>query len=173
LKIIPFYGIIFFMPISQFRFESHEAALQLPDALSNHNAALTFSFTGNRLPQHALAFEASDGTTILVNNRFYGELAAGYRDGRVGLDPLQAFLRDFGERTHGMLRDPHGASSIDREKETDAGRWARIAHAISDGPLAEFVGRSIAVKSTGLRMDLATQRLGGRREDLTGHFISC
>ncbi len=152
-------------------FESAQPTHNLPLALSSGNDELTFSSGArhNRLPKYALCFEASDGTAITINNSFYAKLASGYHR-QVGLGALEAFLRDFGDRAQRILQDPHGPDSIDRERETHAGRWARIVHSIKDGPLVDFVGAPIAVKGTGMEMDLAHQHLGDKRGDLLGRF---
>lgn len=66
--------------------------------------------------------------------------------------------------------DTHGKTNIDHFRDTDAGRKARLVHAV-EGHLADIVpGKKLAVKRTGLDQEYADQYLGARRARLPEQF---
>lgn len=69
----------------------------------------------------------------------------------------------------GFLADPFGETSIDRDKDSDAGRFARIVHRFSDRAEALF-GVPIAVKGTGLDTEYANRILIPRME-VSNQFV--
>jgi hypothetical protein len=81
--------------------------------------------------------------------------------------------KEFLELISTILADPHGETSIDTFKDTDAGRMARLVHEV-EGPLSDILpGKKLAIKGTGLDMEGTRSYLelnGSHRSQLTQQF---
>jgi hypothetical protein len=81
-------------------------------------------------------------------------------------DVREAFVAE----TQRILADPFGKTNIDTNKDTDAGQWFRLVHAV-EGPLADAMpDRPLALKSTGLDMDKQRYFGGAQRANLADQF---
>ncbi len=69
--------------------------------------------------------------------------------------------------------EPFGATNIDEFKDTDAGLWARVVHAVT-GPLADLIpGKQLVLKGTGRDMQATREYLeigGPSRTRLVDQF---